>query len=126
MGMFDDIKCSAEIGALTNVNCQTKEIDRYAGGTMSFYWVDPNGLLWTADFSGTADFVFDNNSPSLLSRLKCIPNGNRGKVVPVYLTDYVTIYSSVTHPDGLVDWAECRLHFIEGKLQGFRYINNCI
>ena len=120
MGMFDDIKCSAEIGALTNVSCQTKEIDRYAGGTMSFYWVDPSGQMWTADFSGTTDFLVDGK------KIKYISSGKNGKVVPVYLTDYVTIYSSVTHPDGMVDWAECRLHFIEGKLQDFRYINNCI
>ena len=37
MGMFDELKCSADIGELTNVKCQTKDIDN----VMSFFWVDP-------------------------------------------------------------------------------------
>ena len=46
MGMFDEVKCSAPIGELTNVLTQTKDIsdDYWEGGTMSFYWIDPSGL----------------------------------------------------------------------------------
>ena len=125
MSMFDSIRCSMDIGELTDSDCQTKDIDPYIGGTMSFYWVDPSGLMWTVDFSGTADFVF-TDSLKLRERVGYIFNGNRGRVHRVYLTDYITIYNSKTSPDGLVEFVECRLHFIEGKLQSYTYINNHI
>lgn len=115
MGMFDDFKCSADIGVLTNVTCQTKDIDRLDGGTMSFYWVDPSGQLWTPDHSGTVDFLIDGK------KIKYISNGNHGKYRPVYLTEYVSVYTSRTHPDGHVDWYDCRIHFYEGKLVSYVY-----
>lgn len=115
MGMFDDFKCSTDIGVLTNLNCQTKDIDRFAGGTMSFYWVDPSGQMWSPDYSGTTDFLMDGK------KIKYISNGNHGKLRPVYITDYVEVYTSITQPDGLVDWYTCRLHFIEGKLVSYMY-----
>ena len=31
MGMYDDIKCSYDIGKLTNRECQSKEFDYYGG-----------------------------------------------------------------------------------------------
>lgn len=124
--MFDDIKCSYDIGILTDVDCQTKDMDPY-GGTMSFYWVDPAGVLWTTDYQGTSAIEFvegENLKP--WERIKHIPTGVHGKVSSVYLTDYVEIYSYNTHPDGVVDHYRCRLHFIEGVLQDFSYINNSI
>ena len=126
MSMFDYFVCSKDIGDLTNVECQTKDMDRYYGGTMSFYWVDPSGMMWTADFSGTSDFVFDEDAPSLLGKVKCIPNGRKGKVSRVTITDYVTVYTSKTQPDGMVEWIECKIHFIDGILQSYTYINKYI
>ena len=48
MGMFDEVRCSAPIGELTDVLTQTKDIsdDYFEGGTMSFYWIDPSGQMW--------------------------------------------------------------------------------
>lgn len=117
MGMFDFIRCSANIGELTDSDCQTKDIDKYYGGTLAFYWVDPNGMLFYIDYSGTCDYV-DN--------FKCIPNGNHGRCGPTTLTRDVVIYQTKTQPDGYVDLVECKLTFASGVLQDFSYINNFI
>ena len=126
MGMFDYFKSSYDIGALTDIECQTKDMDFY-GGTMSFYWLDPAGLLWSSDYSGTHSVKFNEgkNLPPWKS-LQYIPTGVRGRVYRVYTTNYVRVYSSKTHPDGLVDITECRIHLRDGILQDFTYINNHI
>ena len=93
MGMFDEIKCSCYIGALTDVTCQTKDIDPLNGGSMFFYWVDPSGLLWLPDYSGTYNFAMVNK------KYKTIPNGNRGKLRRTFLSGDIRVYDSVTHPD---------------------------
>ncbi len=121
MGMFDELKCSADIGELTNVSCQTKDIDNM----MSFFWVDPSGFLWCPDYSGTQDIYFVETK-FLLGSMKYKPNGNRGKLRRVYITNYVFIYDTKTSPDGYAEIVECRLHFIDGILQDYTYINNHI
>ena len=121
MGMFDYVMCSSDIGELTNEECQTKEIDRF-GGTMSFYWIDPSGALWYVDYSGTTDFVLDDDETTpIWRRLKTISNGNKGKVTRYQLTDYVEIYRSRSSPDGVLDLSRCRLHFVDGILQSYSY-----
>ena len=127
MGMFDYLRCSKDIGELTDLECQTKDIDPWAGGTMTFYWIDPAGAIWTADYSGTADFKFnDGDDVPLWEKVKVIPNGNKGKIYRHIITDYVTIYRSKTEADGLVDFTTCRLHFVDGILQDYKYINKNI
>ena len=49
MGMFDEIKCSANIAQMTNISCQTKSLENLFG----FFWVDPAGQLWFPDYAGT-------------------------------------------------------------------------
>jgi len=114
MGMFDEIKCSANIAQMTNISCQTKDLENFFG----FYWVDPSGQLWHPDYSGTYDIkVSDSN-------IKAVRSGLNGKMRPYIYTGSVNIYDSHTAPDGYVDWVECKLTFVEGKLQDFIYINN--
>ena len=125
MGMFDDIKCSYDIGPLTDVNCQTKDMDAW-GGTMSFYWVDPAGVLWTPDYQGTSAVKYLDNGKPPWESIIVTPTGIRGKVTRAYHTNYIQIYRYKTHPDGVVDYDRCRLHFIDGILQDFSYINNSI
>jgi len=118
MGMFDVVKSSYDLGeGFTNVECQTKDIDSF-GGTMSFYWIDPVGNLWTGDYRGTAEPEF--NEEGRFPILKWIPTGKHGKVRRHYLTSYVVIYPSV---DRLVDM---RLHFKKGVLTDFEKINNMV
>jgi len=115
MGMFDQIMSSAPIGYLTNEYCQTKDIDESEGGTMSLYWVDPNGALWYVDYSGTSDFVKDGDG------YVRVRSGNRGKVTRFYLSKTIVIYTAKTQPDGLIDIIECKLIFEEGLLQNNSY-----
>ena len=122
MGMFDCVKCSSDIGALTNEDCQTKDMDTW-GGTMSFYWVDPAGALWTTDYQGTAAIEYVDNGDSPWEKVSITPTGQRGRLTRAYTTRYIHIYRTKTHPDGVTDLDTCRLHFVEGILQDFKYIN---
>ena len=126
MGMFDYFKSSYDIGALTNVECQTKDMDPY-GGSMSFYWLDPAGLLWSADYSGThsIELLADENL-SPWEKIKWHKTGNRGRFFRVYTTNYIKVYDTKIHPDGFVDLIECKIHLRSGVLQEFTYINNSI
>ena len=58
MGMFDYFRSSYDLGGeFTNVPCQTKDIEDYCSGTMTQYWLSPDGQLYLIDYSHTADFV---------------------------------------------------------------------
>jgi len=114
MGMFDEIKCSANIEQMTNIYCQTKDLENL----LVFFWVDPSGHLWQPDYSGTYDIKITD------SKIKSVRSGLNGRMRPYIYTGTVNIYNSHTHPDGYVDWVECKLTFVEGKLQDFIYINN--
>lgn len=110
MGLFDTVRSSYNLGEeLTEVELQTKDI----GATMDFYWISPNGQLWTVDLLDTADF--EKIDDSILG-FKWIPNGNHGKVKPVDLTDYIRAYRVV---DGR--FVECRIHFKNGVVQEVYY-----
>ena len=122
MGMYDDIKCSYDIGKLTNRECQSKEFDYY-GGTMSFYWVDPNGLLWTPDYNGTMAIEYIDSDEPIWRRIKYTPTGVHGRFQRVYKTDYVTIYTCDIHENGYTEYIDCRLHFVNGVLKDFKYLN---
>ena len=127
MGMFDSIKCSANIGALTDITCQTKDIDPIEGGSMSFYWVDPNGMLWSTDYTGCTSMSYKSIPGEPIWRnITYLPTGTHGRVYRVYINYSVKIYDVLTQPDGYQDTTECLLHFNAGELQNFSYINNSI
>jgi len=118
MGMFDYVRSSYDLGEhFTNTRCQTKDIDN----TMTDYWLSPSGQLYIIDYSHTADFVElkegdeGYNAEVPLFNFQWIPNGNHGKVSPLYLTRYVSIY-----PEGWggewKEWPTLKLHFRYGKL----------
>ena len=100
-------------------------LDLITDNVMSFFWVDPSGRLWYPDYSGTQDIYFVRDR-SPLGVMDCKPNGNRGRLTRVYITDYVNIYDSKTYPDGYFEMVECKLHFIDGTLQDYKYINRHI
>ena len=117
MGMYDEVKCSAPIGELTDVLTQTKDIsdDYWEGGTMSFYWIDPSGHMWATDYSGTYDFVFDG------TRYTTVRTKNRGKLFPMSITRSIEIYNCKMQADGYVDTTLCELRICEGKLINYKY-----
>ena len=121
MGMFDSVKCDFPIcPEITGKDCQTKEIDRWMGGTMSTYYIDPAGRLWSIDYTGTADYIMNEDAEGFLGKFTRESTGKNGKVAPYYLTDYVTIYPA----DGRWnDRTEARLHIIEGVVQSYQLIN---
>lgn len=129
MGMFDYVRSSYNLGdQFTNTELHTKDIEEGIGGTMSQYWISPDGILYYIDYSHTADFVElkegeEGYSDRLggLFNFQWIPNGNHGKVTPWMLTKYVEIYPS-TWEGRWEDWPRLKVHFKYGKLMDFEDI----
>lgn len=127
MGMFDYLRSSYDLGSqFTNAICHTKDIEDYGiGGTMTQYWLSPDGQLYWIDYSHTADFVelkegdegYQEGKLALLN-FKWIPNGTHGRVRPMYLTKYITVYPESWDGEW-ENWPECRIHFKGGVLQDY-------
>lgn len=110
MGLFDTLRSSYNLGEeFTNKSLQTKDIgDCGIGGTLDFYWIDNSGKLFLID----ADPIINDRKFPLF---KWIPNGNHGKVTPVYITKYVEVYNN--------PYKRCKIHFKGGIVQDFEIIN---
>ena len=126
--MYDNIRSSYKpLGEDFYGQNQTKDIEEGIGGTMSQYWISPEGQLYLIDYSHTADFVELQEGDEGYEPEKkflnfvWIPNGTRGKVRPWNITKYVVIY-----PEGWKgkweDCPDCRIHFRDGKLQDFEIL----
>ena len=129
MGMMDYLRSSYNLGEqFTNKELQTKDIEEYGiGGTMSHYWLSPDGHLYYIDYSHTADFVElkegddGYNDTHKWCNFQWVPNGNRGKVSPWMITKYVEVYPSTW--EGLwEDWPRCKIHFKYGRLMDYDII----
>jgi hypothetical protein len=125
MGMFDYFRSSYDFGEhFTDVNLHTKDIEDSIGGTMSHYWLSPDGHLYCIDYSHTADFVElkegdeGYNDKKTFLNFKWVPNGNRGKVSPVTLTKYIRVYPSEWEGQW-ENWPTLCLHFYYGRLMGY-------
>ena len=125
MGMYDNVLSSYNLGEhFTNIQCQTKDIEYGYGGTMSQYWISPNGCLYLIDYSHTADFIelkegdegYNDERPLL--NFTWIPNGTHGKVTPWILTKYIKIYPEKWSGEW-EDCPRCKLHFRYGVLQDY-------
>lgn len=125
--MFDYFRSSYDLGEqFTNVVCQTKDIEEGIGGTMTDYWLDPNGLLWYSSYRETHTFhAINEDDPRYdpdkkFLNFEWIPTGKHGKFLAHPITKYIEI-----HPEGWKgkweDWPRLKLHFKYGKLQ--EYIN---
>ena len=86
--MFDYVRVSANIGPLTNVQCETESL----GCKLCRYWVSPAGQLFVIDYEGTHDFVlitesdpeYDHQFP--WRNTDVVKNGCHGAVAPVSFT----------------------------------------
>lgn len=130
MGMFDYVRSSYNFGEqFTNIELHTKDIEDGIGGTMSQYWISPDGILYHVDYSHTADFVEikeddeEYDSKHLWCNFKWVPNGIHGKVRPWMLTKYIEVYPSNWNGKW-EDWPRLILHFRYGKLQDYRSVTN--
>lgn len=126
--MFDYFKSSYDLGEdFINVPCQTKDMEDCIGGTMTLYWLDPNGVLWRPDYVGTNDFcAIKENDPRydperLFLNFEWVPTGKHGKYVHHPITKYVEIYHETWNGDWK-DWPRLKLHFKNGVLQDYENI----
>ena len=122
MGMFDYFKSSFYLGPdFTNVTCQTKDLEC----TMSIYWLDPAGVLWSPDYTGTSimEIIEENdqryNKELLFLNYEMVPTGVRGKLKFCEYTGSVNIYN--------YDWTKNRkelcLLFKEGVLKTYEEVS---
>jgi hypothetical protein len=121
MGMMDFVRSSYDLGEhFTETRCQTKDIEEGIGGTMTQYWIAPDGVLYWIDYSHTADFVElkegdEGYSERSYLNFIWVPNGIRGKVRVHPITKYIEIYPEYWG-GRWEDWPRCRLHFKYGRL----------
>jgi len=125
MGMMDYVRSSYNLGEhFTETQCHTKDIEDGIGGTMTQYWISPDGYLYLIDYAHTADFVElkegddGYNDNMALLNFRWIPNGTRGKVRVHCITKYIEIYPE----DWKGKWEDCprcRIHFKYGKLMDY-------
>ena len=125
MGMFDYVKSSYDLGPyFTNTECQTKDIEEGYDGTMSQFWIDPDGRLCLIDYSHTADLVEykkgdeEYDEKRSWANFQWVPNGSHGKVKMWGITKYIEIYPAQWSGEW-EDWPTCRLHFRNGVLQDY-------
>ena len=129
MGMFDYVRSSYDLGPqFTNVECHTKDIEEYGiSGTMTHYWLDPNGVLWYPDYRGTNTFeTIEKDDPRYSEKhaflnFEWVPTGQHGTYQPHYITKYNEIYPA-TWDGEWEDWPRLKLHFKRGILQDYERI----
>jgi hypothetical protein len=84
---------------------------------MAEYWITPAGELYEIDESYTADFVeVDDESLPPWARFQWIPNGQHGKVTPVYITDCIEVYPEQNPHQKWEEWPRCSICFKDGKI----------
>jgi hypothetical protein len=122
MGMYDTIRSSYDLGEqFTNVELQTKDIEECYGGTMTDYWIDPEGYLWYGDYSGTSAMeIYEEGHPKYNAdkswlNFEWIPTGQHGKYRVHPITKYVEIYAAKWDGEW-ADWPRCRIHFKYGRV----------
>ena len=122
--MFDYFRSSYDLGEqFTNTECQTKDIEEGIGGTMTDYWLDPNGRLWCPHYKDTHTFEEIPEDDERYDKrgflnFEWIPTGKHGKYTPHLLTKYIEVYPSDWKGDWH-EWPRLRLHFRCGMLQDY-------
>jgi hypothetical protein len=122
MGMFDYVRSSYPLPEpFMGIN-QTKDIEDFYSGTMTEFWIDPEGYLWCGDYGGTSTFEeipesdprYDDKQKFL--NFEWVPTGAHGKYHVHPLTKYIEIYPG-EFGGKWEDWPRLRLHFKSGRLQ---------
>ena len=126
--MFDYVRSSYDLGEqFTNVECQTKDIEDCIGGTMTHFWIDPKGVLWCPNYSGTSTFeIIEKDDPRYNSKhqflnYEWIPTGQHGRYYVHPITKYIEIYPA-NWKGKWEDWPRLRIHFKHGILQDYEEV----
>ena len=117
LGMFDEIHNHyAPLGEEFMCICQTKDIED-CGGCMNTYFLSSNGELFIVDYSGTADWVIDEDRRTPFhDAFKIVRSGKNGRVKPAYLTRSITIYPAVRDDHADKRWIEASVKIVNGKV----------
>lgn len=113
--MFDYVRNSYDLGpGWKNKVLQTKDLDC----SMNEYWIDPAGRLFEFDYSGTHDFIDvpEEERSAPWNIFEAVPNGNRGKIRPVYLFKVIKVYHS-TWDGQYCDRPTCHILFRDGIIK---------
>jgi hypothetical protein len=128
--MFDYLRSSYDLGEqFTEVVLHTKDIEDGIGGTMTDYWLDPNGQLWYPSYIGTHTFEEISEDDERYEPVKklfnfeWIPTGVHGKYQPCMITKYVEVYPA-NWEGSWESWPRLRIHFKYGKLQDYEDATN--
>jgi len=119
MGMFDRVRNSYDLGpAYLNKELQTKDLEC----CMAEYWIDPSGRLFQLDYFGTHDFIDvpEEKRTAPWNFFESVPNGNHGKIKPVYIFKVVEVYPS-RWDDHYEKWPSCYLFFRDGVIHEYRH-----
>lgn len=123
MGMFDEIRSSYPLPDEFMKLNHTKEIDDF-GGSLSNYWIAPDGYLWVGDYTGCHTFeVYREDDPRYDPKFKWnnwewIPTGTHGKWRVHPITRYCTLYPA-EWSGSWESWPRLRVHFRSGRLIDF-------
>lgn len=129
MGMFDYVRSSYDLGEeFTNVLCQTKGIEDGIGGTMTSYWIDPAGRLWSPSYEGTNDLkILEEGDPEYNDKLlflnyKWVPTGKHGRYyVMEDFTKDISIYPA-NWKGAWEDWPTIKITFLKGLIYDYERI----
>lgn len=121
MGMYDTVRSSYDLGpGWLNKELQTKDLDC----CMNEYWISPEGQLFEIDYSHTYDFVDipEEERVRPWNVFKTVPNGNHGKVRPVYIFKVVELYPAKWDAH-YAKWPSCHVYFKDGMIKEVRHAN---
>ena len=113
MGIYDTIFSTFDLGpGFWNRELRTEDLYR----SLAEYWIDPNGRIWSIDYSGTHDFED-------LGRFKICKNGNNGRITPFTITKQIEVYPAVwkTH---YAPTPVANVNIVEGVVQKILYSGN--
>ena len=113
MGIYDTIFSTFDLGpGFWNRELRTEDLYR----SLAEYWIDPNGRIWSIDYSGTHDFED-------LGRFKICKNGNHGRITPFTITKQIEVYPAVwkTH---YAPTPVANVNIVEGVVQKILYSGN--
>jgi hypothetical protein len=126
MGMFDYVRSAYYFDERFDDKTvfQTKDIEDGIGGTMTDFWIDPEGKLWCPKYHGTHTFeeIKEDderyNDKLRFLNFEWIPTGQHGRFVPHEITKYIEIYPADWNGTW-EDWPRLKLHFKYGILQDY-------
>ena len=116
--MYDYVRSSFPLSEDFEGECVTRDIDPWAGGTLSLYWIAPDGRLFYVSYARTADFETVDGLPTG----NILPSGVHGRVIADRMTSSIKV-RPMRWSGPMEQWPCAKLHFTDGILHSFSIIN---